>query len=149
MTTYKQKLENLFNDCVAAARKSFMEDGELITKWVVEDKNDARILVVFTSDIPKESMIEKMREMAADHDIVRYAVETEAWMAVGGGAPPSQRPDRMEAIVVMAADRQDNNLLASVEIERKGDKHYLGETIRSKGAVAGGAFQLFEKGKHQ
>lgn len=149
MTTYKQKLEDLFDTCLKSVRKSFMEDGELVTKWVVEDKNNVRLLVVFTPDIPKDAVIGKMREMVEDQGIVRYVVETEAWMGVGGGPPPSQRPDRMEAIVVMGADRQGNNLFASIEIERKGDKHYLGETVRSDGSIVGGEFQLFGKGKEQ
>lgn len=150
MPTYKQKLENLFDTCVTSARKSFMENGELPTHWVIEDKNDVRILMAFTPDIPKESMLAKMRELADDKDIVRYVVQTEAWMGIGDGVRPSQRPDRLEAVVVMGADRQDNVLLATIEIERKGAKHYLGETIRSNGAgLVFGQFQIFGKGKNQ
>lgn len=146
MTTYKQKLESLFETCVTAARKSFMEDGMLHTRWVVEDKHDVRLLIAFDPAIPKEDMLKQMRKMAEDKGIVRYAVEMEAWMALGGSSPPSQRPDRMEAIVVIGADRQGNNALVSIEIEHKGDKHYLGEALRASGEdLVEGAFQIFSK----
>lgn len=150
MTTYKQKLEDLFQTCVTSARDSFMKDGALHTHWVVEDKRGARILIAFTPDIPKDAMLEQMRKIAKDREIVRYVVEMEAWMGIGGDLPPSQRADRMEAVVVLGADRQDNTVFVSIEIERKGGKHYLGETIRASGDDSvSGAFQIFEERENQ
>lgn len=148
MPTYQQKLENLLQDSVKVARRRFMEDGELpLTEWLIEDEHDTRILIAFTPDVPKEKMCEQMRAMAHDKGIVRYAVQMEAWLAVvpAGSTddrPPSQRPNRLEAVVVLTGDRQGNTACISIEIERKAGKAFLGEETRNMENL-GGNFALF------
>lgn len=148
MTTYKQKFDALIESSVKAACARFLKDGEIqMTTWLVEDKHDVRILIAFTPDIPKDEMVCKMREIAREKDIVRYCVEMEAWTAIAYGddtRKPSERDDRLEAVVVFGQDRQNNNRCVTIEIERKGDKVYLGEAVYSSN-INGGAFRLFEE----
>jgi hypothetical protein len=149
MTTYKQKFDNLMQVATDAARSRFMEDGRLpMTTWLIEDKHDIRLLIAFAPDIPKDDMLTQMRKIARDKDIVRYAVEFEAWMAVndaGDTRLPSQRSDKIECIVVAGQDRQNNNSMISIEIERKESKHYLGDIMQTSNGFAAGNFRLFEE----
>lgn len=145
MTTYKQKFEQLMKTAVETASARFLEDGEHpLTSWVIEDKYDTRILIAFAPDVSKENMLTEMRKIARDKEIVRYTVATEAWMAIqkdNDSRRPAERPDRMEALVIYGQDRQNNNSCVTIEIERKGDKAFLGEHI--EGAGGPGNFQLF------
>jgi hypothetical protein len=149
MSTYRQKFDNLMQAATNAARSRFMEDGILpMTTWLIEDKHDIRLLIAFAPDIPKDDMLTQMRKIAPDKDIVRYAVEFESWLAVGTPGDtrlPSQRPDRIECITVAGQDRQNNDSLISIEIERKDGKHYLGDVIQTSDGFAGGNFRLFEE----
>jgi hypothetical protein len=150
MTTYKQKFDNLMQVATDAARSRFMEDGRLpMTTWLIEDKHDIRLLIAFAPDIPKDDMLTQMRKIARDKDIVRYAVEFEAWLAVAADKDdtrlPSQRSDRMECVVIAGQDRQNNNSLVSIEIERKDGKHYLGDVMQTSNGFASGNFRLFEE----
>lgn len=148
MTTYKQKFNKLMKTSVAAAQEKFLRDGALfMTTWLIEDKYDIRIMLAFAPDVSKQIMLEKMRQIAKEKDIVRYAVELEAWSAVSMDdnpdlRRPKERPDRMETLVIMGEDRQNNRSCTMIEIERKGDKAYLGEPIETDSFQ--GDFRLFE-----
>lgn len=143
MPTYQQKLENLLQTSVKAARDKFMRDGHLMTTWLIEDKHDIRGMILFEPDVPKDDMVRAMRELIADRDIVRYCVEMEAWLAYGDGPLPSERPERIEVLNVFAADRQNNAASVCIEIERKGDKCFFGDVIRNQGPASGN-FALFD-----
>jgi hypothetical protein len=90
---------------------------ELAPMWLTLDV-DGKVEIVATpwsGGHEKELTIELMRVSMRARQIVAYSLLTEAWMArasaeevkTGGyiGKPPSERADRVEAVVAMAANK--------------------------------------------
>lgn len=79
----------------------------------------------------KHVVIETMRDVMREKRVTAYSLLTEAWMAratpeeakEGGyiGLPPSQRPDRMEAVVIMAANKSGEHRYESLQTMRAAD----------------------------
>jgi hypothetical protein len=103
---------------------------ELTPVWLMVTW-DGKIEIFATpwgSDLEKRLAIEAMRLTMREKQVQAYSMLTEAWMARAtpdevkqqeySGLPPSQRADRQEAVVIMAANRDGETRYRTLETVR-------------------------------
>jgi hypothetical protein len=102
---------------------------ELTPVWLMLgwDGNVEIVATPWFNDEQKHLVIEAMRLLMREKQVSAYSFLTEAWMArISGkeagkeykGPPPSQRADRQEAVVVMAANRAGEHRYRNYETVR-------------------------------
>lgn len=103
--------------------------AELIPQWVYV-KGDGNVNIVATpwhNNHEKHLAVELMRKAMKLDQATAYSLLVEAWFKqIEGpeaqkpytGPPPSELPDRKEAVVISAADREGNSLHRHFEIIR-------------------------------
>jgi hypothetical protein len=116
-------LDQIFDHGAAAAQELFDQQGAVQPMWIAQTK-DGGILPIIISNMERESkdaVIDELKRMFREHDVVRYVSILEAWAlsiktkdalpdSVRLGAPISQHPDRREIIALVAEDKSEGVL---------------------------------------
>jgi hypothetical protein len=108
----------------------FNENGRLLPTWLLQEE-DGKILLVVTpydNDLTKDMVDFAIREAIKTKNIQRYAYISEVWMAFEKGCfssvedykglRPSQRPDRKEALMLIAEDISGDCIMSYSDIYR-------------------------------
>jgi hypothetical protein len=116
-----------------ATRVMVGSKAELTPAWLlITAKGDIEIFATpWGDDRQKRTVIEVMRDVMREKHATAYSMVTEAWMARAtaeeaksaeySGLPPSQRADRQEAVVIMAANKDGEHRYETLATMR-GDK---------------------------
>lgn len=101
--------------------------AELLPTWVMATSKGQVVVMAtpFDGAGSKDVIAEAVRKFMRDANVVRYAFTTEAWAAnptkeswdAGDKRPPSEREDRVEIVMIVAADREGFTL-NTYKIER-------------------------------
>ena len=106
---------------------------DLTPAWLlITAKGDIEIFMTpWGNDREKHLVIETMRDIMREKRATAYSMLTEAWMACAtpeetksgdySGLPPSQRADRQECVVMMAADKAGDSRYQSLETVREAE----------------------------
>lgn len=103
------------------------KDAELIPTWVMATERGQVVVMAtpFDGEGAKDLICLAVRKFMQEANVVRYAFTSEAWVAkttkeswdAGDHRPPSEREDRVEIVMFIAADREDFTLKV-YQIER-------------------------------
>lgn len=103
-------------------------DAELLPTWVMATAKGQVVVMAtpFDGEWSKDLIGTVVRKFMREANVVRYAFTSEAWMAkptkeswdAGDRRPPSEREDRVEIVMIIAADREDFTL-NTYQIERE------------------------------
>jgi hypothetical protein len=135
-------LKTFINGVEKSTHDVFNEFGSYhYPTWFLEtESGDCEIIATPFEDSPhKDLVVLKMKEYFKIKNVVRYAFVMEAWFATENLKenervkdlheniiPPSQRPDRKEAICIAAEEKVSGETMFIVhEIDRSGDKPKL------------------------
>jgi hypothetical protein len=110
--------------------RRFNETGELLPTWFLQQE-DGKILLLTTpyekNTLQKDIVDFAIREAIAEKNIQRFVYISEVWMANVKdvtslknykGLPPSERPDRKEAVMLIAEDISGKSIMACADIFR-------------------------------
>lgn len=128
-----EALQKLFEAAKGFAADQFRAKGEFIPMFVAETRDGtiAPIAAPFTSQTEKVMMAGMIRLLFKKLDVVRYVFIVEVWMAkISGdavkdydGPPPSEHPDRYEAIALLAEEAGNAlGMCGQFKITRRGNK---------------------------
>lgn len=129
-------LEELFKSTQTAATKLFDEHGEIHPMWRAENSLGETFIICtpFGNAREKEALIEGMKRMFIEKNIVRYALIVEAWFKAfpkdfnpdNIPGPIRNMPDKKEAVFISAEDRDTGEtMMVTLEIDRSGEKPKL------------------------
>jgi hypothetical protein len=97
---------------VKIAQRMFEAQKTIAPMFIAETAGGdwAPIITPFTNDAEKDATATALRKTFAELQCVRYAFLAEAWVVTGESynermPRPSEHPDRIEAVLVEAADR--------------------------------------------
>lgn len=118
----------LLDTVVEKHRQYFKDspDGMLQPMFIVESPEGLQVIAVeFGDEQEKQILCARMRLMFKLLGVERYAFFSESWAAsykdmdeLDGGKMPSQRPDRVEIIMTVAADKSGTKLGSTLEMVR-------------------------------
>jgi hypothetical protein len=101
---------------------------ELTPMWLVHSQGKLEVIATPWEDSEQKRMtVELMRVMMREQRATAYSLLTEAWYSVVSaeeagkeytGPPPSERADRKEAVIAMAASRDGTHVYRHWEIVR-------------------------------
>lgn len=132
------KLEEIAEQAFKTAR-SIIEDStdgtEAHPVWFILDANNELTIMMtpFDGEGVKEMVFKMMRGRLKEMDAVAYVFLSEVWTvkrnkgAVDLDTPPSEQPDRIEALMLQGNDLRNNQLMWIAEIKRDGDKRKISE----------------------
>lgn len=122
----------------AAARLDHPPDPIIGMTWITVDQG-GKGLVAMTPISNEQTMAqvaEMMRTKFQKRDTVRYVAICEIWIGTGVGRP-SQDPDRIEAVQIVAEDISGDTLIGFREIIRpSGASPYLGKLTVDRSAAS-------------
>jgi hypothetical protein len=116
-----------------ASRVMVGSKAELTPAWaLITAKGDIEIFATpWGNAREKHMVIETMRDVMREKRCTAYSMVTEAWLAHAtaeemksaeySGLPPSQRSDRREAVVIMAANKDGEHRYETLMTMRAGD----------------------------
>jgi hypothetical protein len=125
-------LDDMIQLAEEQARRVMIGTKEQLTPMWLMLNWDGKIEIAATpwgSSAEKHLVVEAMRNLMRERQVIAYSLLTEAWMArvqseeikkPYTGPPPSERADRRESVVAVAANRAGQS------------KHRHWETIRDK-----------------
>lgn len=127
------KLTEMLHHIEPVIRRLFEEHGAFnIPSWFLEDETgeDKRILATpFESGYQKDTVSTAVSKYCSENNIARYLMVSESWFVSRtsipdeNSPPPSECDDRMEAIIIVGADRDTHeSLFKVIKIIRNGDK---------------------------
>lgn len=116
----KSPLENLFEHAKTQAREIFLDQGNCMPVFITLDPTMI-IPFVFGDNNEKRILADAIRAIFKQEKVSGYVYVFEAWMAMEKRGdrktidtdklvPPSQRPDRTEAIVIMAENKNGETM---------------------------------------
>jgi hypothetical protein len=116
------------------AEKKFKLHGAVANVYMAVDANDHLMIFPqpFTGDTPaqlwnnKRRITLKMRRVFARVGAVRCCHVSEAWLSDTGAGTPSEDPDRREIVMLIAEDRSEGTIQASMPVIRDGELATLG-----------------------
>lgn len=99
---------------------------ELVPAWVMVSLGKAEIVATpWDGYINKQLVIEAMRALMRERQVQAYSLVVEAWFVTANaiddeytGPPPSERTDRKECVVAMAANKAGEHRHLHLEIIR-------------------------------
>lgn len=140
-------------DLAYTGAKSIIEDGREVVPmgFVCTADGFAPIPLPWEDDDDKDRMMWALRGVCALPEVLAYAVLSEAWMVrmkpeMGElKVMPSEHPERIECIQIVAQERGKKMMMATAVIERKDGKRTLGpRTTQNWDDYAGRMVNLFE-----
>jgi len=119
-------LDALMKTHTRAAKARFREDGALgPQRWLLENAEGVRTLFVLATDIDKDAVAALMRAAIKNYGAVRFAMAVEIWTAStddpSDRRPPSEHPNRGEALFVYGEDVGGDQQSVLMEIKRAPD----------------------------
>jgi hypothetical protein len=122
-------LENMIKLAEDQARRVLIGTREELTPiWLVQSEGKVEVTATpWANNDQKRMTVEFMRRRMREQNATAYSLLTEAWYSVISvleaakeytGPPPSERADRKEAVVAMAADRDGKHIYRHWEIIR-------------------------------
>jgi len=110
-------VEALFECQLAQAKRVLLApdapaDAELVPTWALA-KSDGSLMIAatpFGSNLEKDLMVDAIKKLIKLHDVVSVSLLSEAWMVTqnkppsGDDLPPSERPDRIEVVMISVED---------------------------------------------
>jgi hypothetical protein len=122
-------LEHMIKLAEDQARRVLIGTREELTPlWLVQSQGKLEVIATPWADSEQKSMtVELMRALMREQSATAYSLLTEAWYSVlpaaevgpeYTGPPPSERADRKEAVIAMAASRDGTHIYRHWEIVR-------------------------------
>ncbi len=141
----EETLRDFLDTEVEIARKMFAKQGHVNLMFVGQNAQGERLPIqaITYNDYDKDRAAMMVRKAFLDFQAVRYAVISEAWLLVlkeGTPTPetrPSKHPDRIEAVMVQAADRTPIGVSAQMRIIRTGNTAILSAPVINEGPSQG------------
>jgi hypothetical protein len=127
MTITKQsKLQDLFDNAAANAKRMFDETGEVLAMWHAVNGKNENILIAtpWGDEDEKDATVDALRHLFRAQHVKRFAFIVEAWVrqAVSmediNSCPPSEHPDRREILMITAEDRDGSQIMGFYYILR-------------------------------
>ena len=143
MTNLKKALEAVDKDVC----RQFDNDGYVEMTWLCQTPERAVIIPAPPGNVPKDVLVEAIKEVFQSLNVVRYVFVTESWsLALSpDDEPPAKvagHPDAVETVTMTGEDLTTGEMLfRSRTIHRPADgPPYLGEPTDSDTSMSGGLF---------
>jgi hypothetical protein len=152
MTDLKVPLEAMLRRASRMAEEMFTAQGNVDMFWLVETASGERRTLVTPMVWPpgcdsaqfKRELIDKVREIFAQHGVERYALAFEGWIRRDSNLPALDASTAAGEIVVINADDGDRSFGARREIIRpEHGKAYLGPLSKIEASEASGRMDVF------
>jgi hypothetical protein len=130
MTPMTPTLADLAHMAYQQAERILIGSAEqLIPLWHIVPEEGPHVIVAtpFQGGDSKDMVAFAIQKLLKEHNATKYAFLSEAWMAVAnkewkdGDTPPSERPDRIEIVMVMAQGYDEPTLQRTWKILRGED----------------------------
>ena len=130
MAKEASKNQILLEHMAEFARFAFMDTGQIIPMWLLQDADGKiqPVLTPFHEGEPKETYAKAVKSALKEHKAVRYGFMSEAWaVSIKKDHPdfnradkvkPSTHPDRREVIKLVVEDDQGSFLIGQYFILR-------------------------------
>jgi hypothetical protein len=110
------------------AEHTFATQGSLMPMFhgMTADDKGIVLMTPWGDEDEKAILVERVRQIFAEHKVVRYAMLSEVWIAThqGPGMPtvmPRDRPDREEAVTLLVIEPPKKPVMARRKIVRPWD----------------------------
>lgn len=140
--------------------QTFNTEGKILPTWffLLKDNSIVELVTPFRNNFEKDIIDKAIRKVVVAKDVQRYAFTSEVWYAISieryvkklsdyKGLPPSKRPDRKEALMLVAEDKAGEGLIGRSDIHRGGDLAMVGEfkMVSNKDNFEGRFMSMFSK----